>query len=516
MSKKGKACLLIAGLFILASGVARLVLQVWDPNLFFPLGLACAFLCAGAFVERRTISEFLGMRTTKHGMNMGALILIAVVALVSVNFIAVKNDKKFDWTSEGLNSLSEQSLKAAKAVTDEFKIVLLSRRDQDVERARRVVLDAVHKYRVANSKITFAPHDARQRPDLAQKFSFSQGAFGIFAEYKGKQLRIEKPTEEDITRAIMRLTRESKKTVYFTEGHGERSLGDTGPEGLSLYKEDLETTYDVKPLNLVDAQAIPEDTAAIVVAGPKQQFLETELRALRDYARAGGRLLVAIDPGERHNLAQLTKTLGVEFKNNYVLDPRAQVPGRGNVAAIGTVFSRTSEITKGFAAGQIAIFQLGSAVTRAPDAPAGFRVEELVRTDAAPLSTNDISNERIRPDGKGPFALALAVEGKLPPVPDDPNASKESKDFSAAVFGDSDFLSNQLFNQNLNRDLIMNATAYLARDTDLITIRPNQPKGTVLDLTGGKALFILLGFLVPLPILLLTTGGVVWYRRRTA
>lgn len=515
MSKKGKVCLLVSGLFILAAGVARLVLQVWDTNLIFPLALAGAFLCAGVYFEWRTIVDFLTMRTTKHGMNMGALILIAVVGLVSVNYIAVKNDKKWDWTSEGLNSLSPQSLKAARSLTDEFKIILLSRKDQDIERARRVVTDAVQKFRDANSKITFTPYDARQRPDLAQKFNFSQGAFGIFAEYKGKQLRIEKPTEEDITRTILKLTRE-KKAVYFTEGHGERGLSDAGAEGLSFFKEDLETVYDVKPLNLVDKQSIPEDAAAVFIAGPKQQFLETELATLRNYARNGGRLMVAIDPGERHNLAQLVKTLGVEFKNNYILDPRAQVPGRGNVAALGTVFSRGSQITKDFGGGQIAIFQLGSAVTRAPDAPAGVRSEELVRTDAMPVSTNDISNQQIRPDGKGPFTLALSVEGKLPVASDDPNAPKENKEFAAVVFGDSDFLSNQLFLQNLNRDLVMNSASFLSKDDDLITIRPNQPKGTRLDLTGAKPMILLMGFLLPLPILLLATGGFVWYRRRTA
>lgn len=516
MSKKGKACLLISGLFILASGVARLVLGIWDANLFFPIGLAAVFFVAGLAFDWRTIAEFLTMRTTKHGMNMGVLILLALVGLVSINFIAVKNDTRFDWTSEGLNSLSEQSLKAAQAVTEDLQIILLSRRDQDQERARRAVQDVVQMYRSANSKISFTPYDARQRPDLAQKFNFSQGAFGVFAEYKGKQMRIEQPTEEEITKTLIRLTRETKKTVYFTEGHGERALSDEGAEGLSLFKEDLSTTYDVKPLNLVDAGKVPDDTAAIVIAGPQQQFLESELRTLRNYARGGGRLLIAADPGSRHNLAQLTKTLGIEFKGNFVLDPRAQIPGRGNVAALGSVFSKTSDITKPFSAGQMTVFQLASAVTRAPDAPTDLRVEELVRTDAVPLSTNDISTPQVRPDGRGPFTLAISVDGRLPVATDDPDAPKENKDFSAVVFGDSDFLSNQLFRQNLNRDLVMNATAYLAKDNDMISIRPKQPKGSVLEFTRGTAMAMLFGFLIPLPIVLLSTGGVIWYRRRTA
>ncbi|MCM2280713.1 MAG: GldG family protein [Bdellovibrionaceae bacterium] len=516
MSKKGKACLLISGLFILASGVARLVLGVWDSNLLFPIVLAALFFAAGLLSDWRTIIEFLTMRTTKHGMNMGALIVIVLIGLVSINFIAVRNDKRLDWTSEGLNSLSPQSEKAAKAIQEDLKIVLLSRRDQDQARAIQAVQEAVDMYRSVNSKITFTHENARQRPDLAQKYNFNQGAFGIFAEYKGKQIRIEKPTEEEITKTLIRLTRDTKKTVYVTEGHGERGLEDQGAEGLSFLKEDLATTYDVKPIRLVDTQKIPEDAAAILIAGPQQQFLESELQILRNYARGGGRLLIAIDPGTRHNLAQLTKTLGVEFKGNYVLDPRAQIPGRGNIAALGSVFSTGSEITKPFTAGQMAVFQLASVVTRAPDAATGLQFEELVRTDAMPISTHDLSSTEIRPDARGPFTLAVSVSGKLPLATDDPNAPKENKDFSAVVFGDSDFLSNQLFQQNLNRDLVMNSVAYLSQDGDMISIRPKQPKGSVLNLTRGSAMALLFGFLIPLPILFLSTGGVIWYRRKSA
>ena len=83
--------------------------------MFGPLGIAVFFFGLAVFKDARFYLEFLTMRTTKHGMNMGALILMAVVALVSINFLAVRYEKKFDWTSERLNSLSDQSLKAFKA-----------------------------------------------------------------------------------------------------------------------------------------------------------------------------------------------------------------------------------------------------------------------------------------------------------------------------------------------------------------------------------------------------------------
>lgn len=532
MSKIGKACLLISGLFILASGVIRLVLNQWHDSLYVSIGLALVFFIIAVAKDFRTYVDFFTMRTTKHGMNMGALILLALVFLISLNFIAVKNDKKFDWTSEGLNSLSDQSIKAAAAVKEDLKVILLSRKEQQEESVRRQLQQIVDMYHSKNSKISFTPFNARQRPDLAQKFGFSSGAYGIFLEYKGKQMKVEAPSEEEMTKALIKMTRESKKTVYFTKGHGEHPLDGSGADGLSFLKEDLQLVYDVKEISLVETPKIAADAAAVAIIGPSQQFLETELQALRDYARAGGRLLIAADPGQQHNLAQLTKTLGVEFKNNFVLDPRASIPGMGNVAALGLTFSKASDVTKDFQAGMMAVFELASGVQRAPDAPAGVKVEEIIKTDGVAVSTDQLS-EQIRVNGRGPLTLAVAVDGKLPNAATPPPADvggktdaktdakaeakpQESQEFAAVIVGDSDFLSNKLYRNNLNRDVAMNSVSYLAKDTEMISIRPKMPKGSVLNLTREKSLLILLGFLVPLPILMFSAGGFIWYRRKTA
>ena len=40
MSKVGKASLLICGLFILGSGVIRMILGVWNDSLYVSLGIA--------------------------------------------------------------------------------------------------------------------------------------------------------------------------------------------------------------------------------------------------------------------------------------------------------------------------------------------------------------------------------------------------------------------------------------------------------------------------------------------
>ncbi len=507
MSKIGKACLLISGLFILASGVTRLAMGMWHDSLYVSLGIALVFLVLAVAKDHQTYLEFLTMRTTKHGMNMGVLILIVVVFLISINFIAAKNDKKLDWTSEGLNSLSEQSVKAAKAVSEDLKVILLSakeQRDQDSLRAQMQQL--VNMYSNQNSKISFVPYNARQRPELAQKYGFTSGEFGIFVEYKGKQVRVDQPTEEELTKALIKSSRNTKKSVYFTLGHGEPSIADSSADGLSQIKQELDTVYEVKELKLIETQKIPEDAAMIAIIGPTQQLLPTEMDLLRTYGKNGGHILVAADPGKNHNIAQLTKTFGVEFKNNYILDPRAAIPGMGNVAAIGTTFSQSSEMTRGFPTGSVAIFELASALSKAPDASKDIELDDVVRTDGVPLSTNQLS-ERPQASGRGPFTLVMAAKGKLP---------EASREFSAAFFGDSDFVANKLLNTNNNRDLFLNAISFLSEDEDLIAIRPKSPKGTTFFATSVELNLLAAFFVIFLPVLMFGSGGFIWWRRKSA
>ncbi len=546
MSKIGKASLLICGLFVLASGIVRLVLNQWHDSLYVSLGLALVFFIVAMMKDARTYADFFTMRTTKHGMNMGVLIVLVLGMLVMVNFVAVLQDKKADWTSDGLNSLSDQSLKAAKALKDDVQVVLLLAKEQDADPIRRAVQDLVQMYRNANNKITFVSHSARSNPAIAAKYGYKgEGAFGLFLDAKDKHIKVESSSpqisEEDLTKAMIKFTRESKKSIYFVKGHGERALDSEEQDGLKLYKQELQTLYDVKELSLIETAKIPDDAVAVAVVGPQQQFLESEIQALREYARTGGHLLIAIDPGQQHNLAQLTKTLGVEFNNNYIIDPRESLGGGTGVwAALGIKFSNASAVTRDFPPGQIAAFFMSSSLAKAQDAQTGFKFEELVSSSPEHLLTNEVA-EKIKASGRGPFLMGLSVEGKLPEGPADtktvamttpttgnenpdkenpdkqnPVPKKESKEFTAVVYGDSDFMTNKLFRFSQNRDLAMNSVSYLAKDTDMISIRPRQPKGTVLNMTREKFLAILLGFLIPLPIALFSTGGVIWYRRKTA
>lgn len=515
MSRLGKALMLIAGFCILAAGLVRTVLGGWHDSLYIAIGLFLVCLIAGFIRDVAFYKEFFTMRTTKHGMNMGVLILIFIVGLTAVNFMAVRHNKKWDLTSEGLNSLSDQSKKVLGQIDDEMKIFFFYRGGTEgVDEAKNRFKELVTLYQDENGKLNVQYVDSIKRPGLAKDYGVEKAAASVYVDYKGKRNEVDPLTEEGLTTALLKATRKENKKVVFTTGHGEKSVQDTGPTGVSEFESALKGAgYDVETISLVDKGAVPEKTDAVMILGPQTAFLDAELKALRDYARQGGHILIAADPGYRHNMALLTKSFGVEFKNDYVLDQFGQLLGASAAMALGRSYGMT-DITRDFE-GRMTMFHLASSLAK--DSSTKFTAQEVVQTGDTSFTSDRIAQGRVevQADRKGPHTVGYTVKGILP-EDGKTEESKDGKEFTAVIYGDSDFLSNQLLYQQLNRDLALNSMAYMLKETNMISIRPKQPEGTTLTLSRTQFWLYLFGIILPVPILLFGAGSVTWYRRRSA
>lgn len=511
-SKVGRIFFVFATLSFAILVTGRWVYGGWHDSLWVPLVFWLVFSVAAVFKERRVLKDFAGMRSTKYGMNMGALIVAAFVGLTCLNILAVRYDKRVDVTKERLNSLSPQSVEALKNLKTETELVLLTGRDAGGESAQRPIRDLVDMYQNESKMLRFSNYNVLRRPDLAQKFDYSFGPFAFFAVQGERKVKVDPPNEENLTRALMKLAREKKKTIYFLRGHGEVLLDEKTDRGMSILKDSLSVNYDIKSLALFESyNKIPADADIVAIIGPKQQLLPEEVIGLRDYMQKGGRLLLALDPGVRHNFAGFTKSLGVEFGNDFVLDLRSRQLRGSPSLVLGTNFSSTSEVTRAFKANgnEVALFELASSMKKAPEATETIKVDALVQTDETTANVPELK-EKIEYHPNGPHVLAMAATGRFS------NTEKEkSPEFNAVIFGDSDFLTNRLIHNNLNRDLIENAVAWLGADKDLITIRPKEPMGTRLTLMDSTLALLDLGLLGITAFLFASSIGI-WWRRRLA
>lgn len=520
MSTKAKICFLMAFLVLISSFVVQFMTGAWLNINSVLLGLAGALFVAAVVLDSRLYWEFLTMRTTKHGMNMGAMILLVITLLVCVNYLASRHNKTWDLTAEKLNSLSDQTATLLKDLKSDLEIKVFYKGPQAMDDKQKVK-QTLAMYQEFSNKVKIRYINAYVDQQLAiQYLTDLQDRDAVpvvaFLEYGGKKIRIEDGFDEAaVTASIIKATREGETKIYFVQGHGEKDLKSDDEQGLKEFGKALhESSFQIGDLNLMDSKEVPADAKAVAIVGPTVPYLENELQALRAYVERGGRLFLALDPGVRHNLANLTKSLGVEFQNNYVFS-MLQIVGQGPATVIGRNFDPGSEITKNFPSGtKYAIFPLVSEVKAAPGKAESIEVKEIVKSDERSFTVVDPSKPP--PPGQQPKTQMVPIGLQVKGTMGAPKKEGETaKAFEAVVFGDSDFLSNRALFLGVNRDLAMNVFAGLTNQKDLLSIRPKMPKGSMVVLTQFSRLAIVIS-LMALPIILLVTSGVMWFRRRGA
>ena len=511
MSGKAKIFFFIAFLFVIVSVVLKVMTGMWLNLNSVLLGCAGACVVAAIVFDWKMYWEFLTMRTTKHGMNMGAMIIVVLVFMVCINYLANRHNKTWDVTQEKLNSLSDQTVSLLKGLKSDMEVKVFYKGGAGQEERSRVKQNfQFYQDQSPRLKITYI--NSYVDSEAALKYLNDQpdrdsSPVFVFMEYNGKKVRAEPPFDESaLTSAMVKATRLGEQKIYFVRGHGEKDTDMDNDQGLSAFARSLEeASFKVEPLNLIEKKEIPKDAAVVAIVGPVVAFLDEELKWLRDYVQSGGRIFLAIDPGQRHNLANLTKTIGIEFQNNFVLT-RSPLVGWGPAGVLGLGFDPTSEITRSFPNGaSFALFPLASELKPAQGRDSSIEVKEIVKSDNNSFTMTDPNKPLTAAPATAAVTMGMTSEG----------SGQDGKKFRAVVFGDSDFISNRGMAVGINRDLAINALAQMTDQADLISIRPKLPKGTMMMLTGVQRLMIVIVGL-SIPLLLLISSAVIWFRRRGA
>lgn len=509
MKATSKVLFVIAALSILCFAVVRLLVMGWIPFLWIPLGFFAASLGGALFQERQTIGEFLTMKTTKHGMNMGALIGLVLVVLIVANFLSVRHYKVWDLSGNQLNTLSDQSVKLLKNLDSDLLVRFFYKKGvEGNEENRKSFRELIKKYQDQSPNVKLEFVEVNERPDLAEEYGVTKGSGVIFLDYKGRRNRVEKIDEQEVTSALVKVSREKDKNIYFVVGHGEGDLEDAKEaNGLNALKQMIENNrYTVKTLATNLNAKIPEDADAVLVVGPTQKFMDYEIQGLEEYLKRGGSLFLALKPKQTQGLEVLLNRVGLEPMNNYVLNLVETPSGKGiqKGQTLGTVFSSTNDITKVFGRNEATIFRNPMSFKRAT-APEKVSVDDLVK---APESSMSFPSLDIKTEGpQGAYTLMAMAKGTYP---------GGQKDFELIAAGDSDFLGNQLLYQSLNRDLVLNSLASLVKEQNLISVAPKEAQVTKLNMTGSQFYLFLFLFVIPVPVLLLGTSVTLWVRRRHA
>jgi hypothetical protein len=97
-----------------------------------------------------------------------------------------------------------------------------------------------------------------------------------------------------LTGAMMSVVEGIETTVYFLEGHGEHPMSDF----TTLTRNLQNVNYGCQTLNLINAERVPEDCGALVIAGPTYDITDEELTKLNAYAKTGGSVMLLMTPNK--------------------------------------------------------------------------------------------------------------------------------------------------------------------------------------------------------------------------
>jgi ABC-type uncharacterized transport system involved in gliding motility auxiliary subunit len=439
-------------------------------------------------------------------------LLLLAVGLLQV--VAERTNRRFDLTPERSLSLSPVTRKVLRQVDEPLRISVFFRRG-----TREQYTDLLERLQAENPEVQVELFDLDRYPERARSAGVTQ--YGRAAlEYRDRRAVALALPEEQLAGGILKVLRGKSHRLAFTTGHGERTpAGD--PTGYGRLVSALEAeNYAPEPLSLLEP--VPAGTALVVVAGPRYDLLPQELDALASYLKGGGALLLLLDPGRLPNLTAFLASMGLRLGDDFIVDRERRVLGTDGLAAVVELFKRGNPVSDPEAAPLEAGVVLPSARTVDVLGPIpGVEAESIARTGDSAWSMADPARARrgeepsqAHNDRPGGTSVVVMAE-----VGGAGNGDGRRPGRLVAI-GDADFASDAYLDLLGNRDLALNAVAWLAGEDVLTGVRGKRVPEVMrplspLVLTAPQARAIFLASVVGEPGIVLLLGlGIVWARRR--
>ena len=516
MNKKARLILMVGFVLIICLGGLLFATSLtWYPFMWILLIGGFGGIASWAIIERKIILDFLTTRSSKNGLSMGALIIAVLCVLITVNFVSTRYSKTFDLSLTQQYTLSEQSKKIMDGLTEKLEIVYFYQDGlENVEKDKKAFARLTKIFQDYSSRVSLQFVEINSKPALVKEFGATRPSGEPFLSFKSRKNRIEGLTEQDFVNAIIKVTRESFKTIYFISGHNERVIDqEKNSLSISSFANLIQkNAFKTQSINLFETGKIPDDASVVIIAGPTELFQKNEIAVLETYLQNGGRLLLFLENKFDGGLRPLLDQLGIELQNHFVANVFSSQVGSVvdlNQPTVGVQFAADHQITRMFTQNNgVSFLQPASFIVKQNSAT--IKDDVLIQTPEAAVALAALSSSDY--SGKPqPFTLAVEASGTY---------ATSKKNFKVIAFSDVDVISNSLLFQRSNKDLMLNAVSYLAGETDLVAIAPKNPQisNILMKEPEFAQLFkmILVGVFIPIPLMFLIVSGTLWFRRKNA
>ena len=530
----------VLGLIVLLLG---LVVMILLPEIrYAALGILATgfiFLAVAFIIDFRRVSQTIAGRRGRFGVGSTVMVSIFIGITVLVNAISIHNYQRFDFTGVAQFTLAQKT-KDVLAKLETPVQALFFTTPQDPPDIVGYITNLLAEYEDYTDRLSLKSIDPDKHPDQARRYGVTNYPTVVFESGNRRRavpwLKIIIPhgqkyameAEHDFTSAILEVTGTVQKKLYFLAGHGEADINSDYSRARDALRDNL---YKVQRLDLAISLGIPEDAAAIVIAGPAKSLAGEEIKIIGNYLKDNGRALILINPSPQREIKDLLSAWNVKIEKGTIVDPSSytapaidspMVPRIRNFFALSTTYfpgatalvpgegytpkpmiTRTGGVPQVFWTSNESRIQMLSVVRTSQDS--------WLEKNFDPLKKPRFDEET---ELKGPLNIGFFIT-TLPPVNTKNEKIKEEVErVRLAVFGDSDFASNRHFYNTNNGDLFLNAVNWITAGTELIRIdRKVVPFRRLV--AGPEAInFIRISSIGLLPLIVLTAGVIIWWRRR--
>jgi len=488
-------------------GVALLLFAIrrrYELPVIVALDVAIVSAAAWAMLDWERLRGWLRGRQARYGSASVLLSVSFIGIVVIVNVLSNRFYARYDATAERRYSLSQQTLQVLSGIKEPIKVYSFFAPDD----SRRAEFEHFfEEYRHRSPRLDYEAVDPDLQPALARELEVNAPGAIVFVRGERKQL-IYGVQEQDITGAIIRVMRDAEPKVYFVVGHQERDPESFEAQGYSTIAQAMKDEgYQVATLNLSAGQALPEDAAVVIVAGPRQALTTDEESRLSSYIDKGGRLLLLSDPALPPPLVASLAQCGLGWGDDIIIDPTQSL--MGDIATPLTNRYPFAPVTREMQ-GLTTFFPYARSVSLVEEGESPLATTQPLVT-SGPDSWGETDLQNASPtfdataDIKGPLNICVASE-------------VAETGARLLVCGDSEFASNDIFAKvqgSGNGDLFLNSVNWLAEEEELISIRPKPPAARTVMMTPEQGRLVQLVTAVLMPLSVVAAGGIVWWRRRS-
>lgn len=446
--------------------------------------------------------------------NIGYSLLLFCAAIALYQLVAFF-PLHLDATRNASNSLSASSVDTLKQLHGTVSVTMYApSKDAELGDIEQFIRDFVERYQRYKKDITLKFVDPVKDTDAMRKAEI-RASREMVIEYGGRSEHLTMVNEQAFTSALLRLAHTTDQKLMYVDGHGERKLDGIANYDLGDFGKKLKQNgFQISSLNLALAQDVPDNNNVLVITQPQIKLLPGEVDKLLRYVDNGGNLLWLMDAEPLYGLERLAAKLGILLTPGIVIDPDAQKMNAPSNWTLGASYP-PHPITGNF--NLVTAFPFARALGRedsddqadSEGHPTHTQWQRSTLVEAAsngwvsrtPIPENPHFDKNR--DIPGPFSLAVALQRTI-------NAREQR----IVVVGSGSFLANAYSGNGGNLDLGINMVNWLSHEENLITTQPRATVDSSISLSKKQLSVISISFVIVLPLLLLLTGGILWWRRR--